>query len=134
MKISVTLALSNLQHYLFPNLSRLPLTSEMDEFQVREIVEKVLVEKSPSVIKLVLGEMLGVNKITTQQRQWYPAKEAIVFLELDSEDDLHRPRRDNRLKEGIHYRQTNSPDAGVPRFQYHVGNMKQWLQRPAAKR
>ena len=96
--------------------------------------ENNLESKVRAIVKETLADMLGLNTSLNKQRQWYSAKEAIAHLELDNEEDLHRPRRDGRFVEGKHYRQSNNPDAGVPRFQYHVGNVRKWLNSPASKR
>jgi hypothetical protein len=86
-------------------------------------------------VKAILADMLGLNTPAgAAQRQWYGAKDAIAHLDLDQEEELHRARRAGLLVEGTHYRQTNSPDAGIPRYQYHVEAMAAWLNSPAAKR
>ena len=86
-------------------------------------------------VKAVLADMLGLNQVQpSQARQWYAAKDAIAHIDLDQEEELHRARRAGLLTEGTHYRQTNSPDAGIPRYQYHVEAMAAWLKTPAAKR
>ena len=79
-------------------------------------------------VKQVLAEMLGLNLPENTGQQWFDPKDAAKHLDLEHRDRLHDLRLSGDLKEGTHWRQSNSKNAKVPRYQYHVGNCRKFLE------
>ncbi len=67
-------------------------------------------------------------------RRWFSPREAAQMLGLNLGQLGYRRRTDGSWREGEHYRQENSPDAGNPRYEYNVAAIEALKSTPAGKR
>jgi hypothetical protein len=89
------------------------------------------------IVREILADMLGIQPkgSVTHNREWYGADEAYKLLDLGSVEKLHKKRRNGILKEGFHCRTDNdSPNAKVPRWQYHISRCREALAADDARR
>jgi hypothetical protein len=99
------------------------------ESQLRQVVEEL--------VKQTLAQILGINTTTTQpQREWYDTDPAYSMLGLDSAKQLRKMVADGILKVGRddEVRDLRSPDARLPRYQFHIAKCQARLSLPPSKR
>jgi hypothetical protein len=96
---------------------------------VRESVAEILQEFSATL------SGIKPEKPIARKREWYNAEVASQLLDLDSPEKLHKKRRNGFFKQGVHYRNNNdSPNAKIPRWQYHVERCREALGKDPAKK
>ncbi|MEH2138596.1 hypothetical protein [Nostoc sp.] len=88
-------------------------------------------------IKEILAEMLGVSVAMAQpQRDWYDTNPAYSMLGLKSAKQLRKLITNGTLKVGRddEVRDLRSPDAKLPRYQFHIAKCQSRLSLPPSKR
>lgn len=66
-------------------------------------------------------------------QKWFGGQEAAAALGM-SEAWLKHQRLVGHLTENVHYRQTSSPHATSPRYQYNIEAIEKLLNTPASRR
>lgn len=80
------------------------------------------------VVKQILAELFDITPAQQHQRQWYKASQAFKLLDLDNIESLHKRRKSGELKEGEHWRDVSSANAGRANYHYHVGNCREFFE------
>jgi hypothetical protein len=119
---------------MFQRLTSQPSNGSINDETVGKATD-YLIPKSQikEAVRDILAEMLGVQS-QDRIRQWYDINEAYRLLDLNSAKQLREMIRSGLLRIGYEVRDRRSPGSQIPRYQVHIQQSLDRLQKPPEKR